>query len=236
MTGAVVLFSGGQDSTTCLAWAIERWGNEGVYPVSFDYGQRHSVELQQAQTITEIFGCKPPEVIPLEAFRWIGSAALTNPNIEVEVQASQKSLNTWAYEHGLPSTFIPGRNLTFFMLGVSYGAFLGLRDLVTGVCEADRSGYPDCREEFVDSAQDAISLAVDDNIEIHAPLVKLTKAKTFKMAEDLGVLNVVINHSHTCYHGDRSRSFPWGAGCGECPACQERARGWEEYKEMAGVV
>lgn len=236
----VVLFSGGQDSTTCLAWAIDKWGKDNVYPVSFFYGQKHEIELDQARKIAAMLEVPVPYLIPVEALSILSAAALTNSRIEVEAVATDRTnnqldTNKWAVEHGLPSTFVPGRNLLFFTLAAAWGAQQGILDIVTGVCEADSAGYPDCRERFVSSAETAICDALDDVFTIHAPLLRLNKAKTFKLAEDLGILNIIINHSHTCYNGTRSRKFPWGHGCGECPACQERANGWAEYGELARV-
>lgn len=235
---AVVLFSGGQDSTTCLAWAIDNWGRENVFPVSFTYGQKHIVELEQAKKICSIFECEQPALIPVEALSEFGAAALTNQDIEVEAVAQEGDgeTNWWAFEHNLPSTFVPGRNLLFFTLAAAWGAPRGILDLVTGVCEADSAGYPDCRESFVAAAEGAISEALDDLFDIHAPLLRLNKAKTFKLAEDLGVLDTVIEHSHTCYNGNREDMHEWGAGCGECPACLERAGGFSVYKKEYASV
>lgn len=236
MSGAVVLFSGGQDSTTCLAWACDEFGTGNVYPISFTYGQRHAVELAQALKIIEIFQTNKMKALSVEGLSQLGSAALTNKDIDVEAQASEDSGNAWAYEHGLPSTFIPGRNLLFLTFAAAYGATLGIRNLVTGICEADASGYPDCRNEFRYAAQVAISKALDDEITVYAPLIQRTKAQTFMFAKELGVLDIVVEHSHTCYHGNREIKHEWGYGCGECPACVERAKGWKEYQEFKGAL
>lgn len=234
MTGAVVLHSGGQDSTTCLAWAIEEFGRDNVYPVSFDYRQKHAVELGQAQKICKKFRVRDPYRIDASALSQLSSAALTNSEIEVSADASGTG-NVFAEEHGLPSTFVPGRNMLFFTLAMAYGAKMGIYDLVTGVCEADDAGYPDCRASFVAAAEDALCEALDEpKVFIHAPLLRRSKAETFSLAAELGVLNTILEDTHTCYHGDRSKRFPWGYGCGECPACKERENGWNYY--LIGVV
>lgn len=232
---AVVLFSGGQDSTTCLAWAVDRWGKDEVQPISFDYSQKHQVELEQAKKICEKLGVAEPVVLPIEALAQLSAAALTNPDIEVEAEAQQHgedTTNIWAAQHGLPSTFVPGRNLLFLTLAAAYGAMNGAKELVTGVCEADAAGYPDCRKSFVMATRVALSEALADDFIIWAPLISINKAATFQLAEDLGVLDTVVEMSHTCYHGERETKHDWGYGCGECPACQERANGWSEFKEM----
>jgi 7-cyano-7-deazaguanine synthase len=231
MHGAVVLTSGGQDSTTSLAWAIEQFGNENIRTISFDYGQRHEVELECAQRVCEILEVPRPMIVPVPAFRLFAGAALTNPDIEVELQASATSDNQFAHDHGLPSTFVPGRNMVFLALAAGYGAQQGIYDLVTGVCEADAAGYPDCRAQFIKRARQALSEALDDQVTIHTPLIAINKGQTWQLAHDLGVLDVIINETHTCYHGvhDEDHKFHWGYGCGTCPACIERAKGYQEF-------
>jgi 7-cyano-7-deazaguanine synthase len=224
---SIVLLSGGQDSTTALAWALHEF--QGVRTVSFDYGQRHRVELEQADKISKELGAESHVVIPVEALSWLGGAALTDKHVEVEAQASAESLNAHAWAHGLPSTFVPGRNMLFLTLAAAYGAKFGIYDLVIGICEQDRSGYPDCRFEFAEAAQVALSLALDEPVGIHTPLVSVSKADTWRMAYELGILDVIIRDTHTCYHGDRTELREWGYGCGKCPACVERARGWFEF-------
>lgn len=229
---AVVLVSGGQDSTTCLAWAINKFGLMNVYPVSFWYNQRHSIELSCATEILRHFKLDQRHyVLSAEALSNLSSAALTNPDIAVEEVSSSQSGNVFAHEHGLPSTFVPGRNMLFLTLAAAYGARYGAYDLVCGVCEADRAGYPDCRAEFVAAAQDALSEALDEIITIHAPLLTLDKGKTFQLADNLGVLEIILEMTHTCYEGDRRVRHAWGYGCGQCPACNERRSGWESYLE-----
>lgn len=225
---SIVLLSGGQDSTTCLAWAKEHLGS-GVRAVAFDYGQRHSVELGQAQKVADCLGVLSFTIIRAEALGDIGGAALTDKRVNVEAQADSRSLNQHAHKHGLPSTFVPGRNMLFLTLAAAFGARFGCYNLVTGVCQQDRAGYPDCRGEFVEAAQEALSLALDERVLIHAPLLERTKADTWQMAEDLGILDVIVDLTHTCYYGDRSKKHLWGYGCGECPACEERSKGYLEY-------
>lgn len=232
MNRAVVLHSGGQDSTTCLGWAIEEWGRDSIWTVSFDYGQRHRVETQQADVICDELGI-PPERrarYTIEALAQLAGAALTNRDIEVNVNA-QGSGNVFAEEHDLPSTFVPGRNVLFLTLALAYGAKRGIYDLVTGVCETDRAGYPDCRQEFVGAIEETLRIALDEPaVTIHAPLLQRSKAETFQLAQELGILELVLEETHTCYHGDRSHRFDWGYGCGDCGACIERRDGWESYQ------
>ncbi len=227
--GAVVLFSGGQDSTTCLMWAVNLYGAENVYPLGFSYGQKHAVEMIQGKRICNFLGVRETEFLTIEALGQLGGAALTDTSIEVEAVAGEESGNVFAHTHGLPSTFVPGRNMLFLTLAAAYGAKMGVYDLVTGVCQADASGYPDCRIEFISDAQDALSSALDEDVCILTPLINLTKADTWGLAADMGILDLVIKHTHTCYHGDRSQMHEWGAGCGICPACTERKNGYEKF-------
>jgi 7-cyano-7-deazaguanine synthase len=229
VSGAVVLLSGGLDSTACLAWAVERWGATAVHPVSFGYGQRHGVELDCARTVAVRLGVRAPRALPVEAFSVLGAAALTNAAIPVDASADGTG-NDAAARLGLPSTFVPGRNLVFLALAGAYGAQLGLHDLVTGVCAADAAGYPDCRPSFVAAAEQAIGEALGEDVRIHAPLLHRTKAQTFALAEQLGVLDVVVAETHTCYEGDHRSLHPWGYGCAACPACVERAAGWHGFE------
>ena len=229
---AVVLFSGGQDSTTCLAWAIEQFGKEGIYTVSFDYGQKHGIELQCAHEIIREFDLPNQHKVLDAGFLQTLPTALTRSDIEPEAEASEESQNKFAAAHNLPSTFVPGRNMFFLTMAAAYAATLGITDLVTGVCEADDAGYPDCRASFILAAEDALAFALDENdFEIHTPLIKIDKAKTWQMAEDLGVLEVVRKMTHTCYNGvhDELHYHDWGFGCGECPSCKERAKGYYTF-------
>jgi len=232
MSGAVVLFSGGQDSSTCLAWAAREFGTRDLHPVSFDYGQRHAVELECARTVARLLGAREPEVIPLEGLAPFADTALTSSTVELETTASRESSNVFAREHGLPSSFVPARNLLFLTLAAAYGAQRGIYDLVTGICETDAAGYPDCREEFVRAANVALVEALDEpRLKVHTPLLQRSKAGTFSLADELGVLNVIIRATHSCYAGDRSHRHDWGYGCGECLACLERERGWEIFAQ-----
>lgn len=227
---AVVLHSGGQDSSTCLAWAVEKFGRDHVFPVSFAYGQKHSVELECAMSFCDHLGVKHPVVLPVEALQVLGGAALTDPeHVEVSSDATGTG-NVFAEKHGLPSTFVPGRNLLFFTLAMAYGAKVGAYNLVTGICEADEAGYPDCRQEFAVKAQDALAAALDEKITVWAPLLDKSKAETFKLAEELGVLPAVVRLTHTCYNGVHDQLHLWGYGCGECPACLERIKGWDQFQ------
>lgn len=231
MTGkAVVLHSGGQDSTTCLAWAVDQFGEPNVYPLVINYGQRHSVEIEQARKIARLIAPTNPvheTVVP--SLREFGSAALTNDNIDVNVNAEGTG-NVYAEKRGLPSTFVPGRNALFFALAAAYAAPLGASHVVTGVCATDDAGYPDCRIPFIGSMGVSLRLALgDDDFRLLAPLLTLSKADTFALAAELNVLDVVLEDTHTCYHGDREHRFSWGYGCGECGACHERAKGWAQY-------
>lgn len=225
---SIVLLSGGQDSTTCLAWAKQELGS-GVRAIAFDYGQRHRVELEQAKKIADKIGVVSFSVLNAKVLADLGGAALTDDRVAVEGETDPRSLNQHAYKHGLPSTFVPGRNMLFLTIAAAFGARFGCYNLVTGVCQQDRAGYPDCRIEFVDAAEDALSLALDERVVIHAPLLERTKTQTWELAADLGILDVITDLTHTCYHGDRTEMHPWGAGCGECPACVERMRGYAEF-------
>lgn len=224
---AVVLLSGGQDSTTCLAWAQAKFTY--VWAVSFDYGQRHSVELQVASDIAAHADVHH-EVLDVPALRQIGAAALTNPGVSLAMDATGTG-NVYAEEHNLPSSFVPGRNAIFLATAMAYAAPVGIYNLVTGVCAADEAGYPDCRVEFVESIEKTLQIALDDpRVTISAPLLTLNKALTFALAEKLGALDEVLNLSHTCYNGDHNQRHVWGYGCGTCGACETRAKGWDEYQ------
>lgn len=231
---ALVLFSGGQDSTVCLAWALERFS--AVETIGFDYGQRHRIELDVRPFIRERMASLKPQwkarlgadhVLDLQALGAISDTALTR-DTEIAFATS-----------GLPTTFVPGRNLIF----LSYAGAVAYRrnaTLVGGMCEADYSGYPDCRDITIKAMAQALSLGLDRQVEIHTPLMKLDKAQTFALALELGgaaFLGLVVEETHSCYLGDRGRRHAWGYGCGECPACQLRARGYEKFKAaQAGIT
>lgn len=234
MDGCVVLHSGGQDSTTCLLLARESYGAENVYPVSFLYDQSHAVEVVQANRICRKLEIREPEVLTIQALKELGGGALTNSNITIGVDA-EGSGNVYAEEHNLPSTVIPGRNVVFLALAAAYGAKLGVYNLMTGGCLADYEGYPDCRPEFYRAMEAALREALDDTrVTIITPLTQASKAETFRMAEELGELSLIVDYTHTCYRGEREM-HDWGAGCGTCPACTTRADGWNEFLELRKV-
>ena len=224
---ALVLFSGGQDSTVCLAWALARFGS--VETIGFDYGQRHAVELDARIAVREAIGDRFPRWAPrlgddwmldIRAFGAIGDSALTKRRA---IELTSK---------GLPSTYVPGRNLVFFTYAAAVADRRGSAALVGGMCETDYSGYPDCRRETLDAMERALNLGMEQTFLIHTPLMKLTKAQTWAMAMGLGgddLVDIVVEHSHTCYLGERERRHDWGRGCGECPACELRAKGWAEW-------
>lgn len=219
---AVVLLSGGQDSATCLAWAKREF--EVVHAISFTYGQRHEVELDCAKELVRLFGAASHEVIPVP----FGHASLRCGALTAAARIEGSGgLVDAEMPEGLPTTFVPGRNMVFLALAAARAVKVGARTLVTGVCQTDYSGYPDCRGEFVVAMQDAINAAMPSAsgpIHIAAPLLTLTKAATVQLMVDLGHLDALA-HTHTCYRGDRPP-------CGECPACVLRAKGFEE----AGVA
>ncbi|MBC5766334.1 7-cyano-7-deazaguanine synthase QueC [Ramlibacter albus] len=227
-TTALVLFSGGQDSTTCLADALAKY--QRVETIGFDYGQRHAVELQARKTVLE----ELRRQFPAWAARLGDDHVL---DLGVLGQVSETSLTRdMAFDmerSGLPNTFVPGRNLLFLTLAAALAYRRGLQVLVTGVCETDYSGYPDCRDDTMKAMQVALSLGMDRRILIETPLMWIDKAQTWAMAESLGgeaLVQLIVEHTHTCYLGDRAHRHDWGYGCGTCPACALRARGWEQYR------
>ncbi|MBU6319354.1 MAG: 7-cyano-7-deazaguanine synthase QueC [Alphaproteobacteria bacterium] len=224
---ALVLFSGGQDSTVCLAWALARF--ERVETIGFDYGQRHRIELAQRPKVRERILADLPEladrlgedhVVDLSGLGSISDTALTR---EREIDF---------HENGLPSTFVPGRNLVFLTFAAALAYRRGLSRLVGGMCETDFSGYPDCRRQTIDAMEQALTLGLERATPIDTPLMRMTKAATWRLAEDLGgetLVRLIVEETHTCYLGERGRLHSWGYGCGGCPACQLRSRGWDEY-------
>jgi 7-cyano-7-deazaguanine synthase len=225
---ALVLFSGGQDSTVCLAWALQQFSR--VETIGFDYGQRHAIELTVRTRLRERMGTLYADwqvrlgddhLVKLDALAAISDTALTR-NTAIEMADS-----------GLPSTFVPGRNMIFFCFAGALAYRRGARHLVAGMCETDYSGYPDCRDDTIKAVQVALTLGLDKRVTIHTPLMWIDKADTFAMAEQIGgkaFLEIVIEDSHSCYLGDRSKRHEWGFGCGECPACQLRAQGFAKFK------
>lgn len=226
-TKALVLFSGGQDSTTCLAWALERY--EHVETIGFDYGQRHRIELECRLNILQEVRNRFPNwakrlgedhVLDLKLLGQISDTAMTaEKTIEFE-------------KNGLPNTFVPGRNLLFLTFAATIAYRRGLTVLVGGMCETDYSGYPDCRDNTLKATQVALSLGMDAPVIIETPLMWLDKAQTWRLAENLGgqdFVNLIQEESHTCYLGTRQQKHEWGYGCGTCPACELRKTGYEQY-------
>ncbi len=222
---ALVLFSGGQDSATCLAWALERFAQ--VETIGFDYGQRHVVELEVRQDFLGWIGAHAAwgarlgadHVLKLDALGAISETSLTR-DVAIQMETG-----------GLPNTFVPGRNLLFVTFAAALAFRRGLRHIVTGVCETDYSGYPDCRDDTLKALQVALNLGMDRRFVVHTPLMWRDKAATWRLAEELGgaaLVEAVRARTHSCYLGDRTPR-DWGAGCGHCPACELRARGWHEY-------
>src|SRR5215813_9955638 len=224
---ALVLFSGGQDSTTCLAWALDRFTH--VETIAFDYRQRHRIELDQRLTVLTELRRRFPEwsarlgedhFIDMGELGQISETSLTR---ETAFQMEQD---------GLPNTFVPGRNLLFFTFAAAVAWRRGIRHLVGGMCETDFSGYPDCRDDTIKALQIALNLGMERRFVLHTPLMWLDKAATWKLAAELGgnvLVDLIREETHTCYLGDRKQRHPWGYGCGECPACDLRRKGWAEY-------
>ena len=210
-TQALVVLSGGQDSTTCLYWALDKFGSNAVEAITFDYGQRHRVELGCAARVAEFAGVSHT-VMPIDTFAALGGNALTDQNIGVQKGAD--------IETDLPNTFVPGRNIVFLTFAAAYAWQRNIEHLVTGVAQTDYSGYPDCREETIEALQLTIRLGMASNVVIHTPLMSLSKKETVLLARDLGALEAMAL-THTCYEGRRPP-------CGECPACILRARGFNE--------
>lgn len=230
-TRALVLFSGGQDSATCLAWALERF--ERVETVGFHYGQRHAVELECRPRIIEGLRTAFPawaarlgddHLLDLSVLGQVSDTALTQERA-IEMDRS-----------GLPNTFVPGRNLLFFTLAAALAYRRNLQVLVGGMCETDYSGYPDCRDDTLKSLQVTLNLGMDTRMLVETPLMWIDKAGTWALARRLGgdaLVELIAEETHSCYLGDRSRRHPWGYGCDGCPACELRSRGWEAWQQQA---
>ena len=234
-TSALVLFSGGQDSTTCLAHALSRFPR--VETIGFDYGQRHSVELTARLNVLSELRQRFPawshrlgedHVLDLAVLGKVSETSLT------------RDMAFRMEESGLPNTFVPGRNLLFLTLAAALAYRRGIQVIVTGVCETDFSGYPDCRDDTMKALQVALSLGMDHRFLIDTPLMWIDKAATWRLAHELGeaaslvgggnaLVDLIVEHTHTCYLGDREHRHVWGYGCGSCPACELRARGWDSY-------
>ena len=225
-TSALVLFSGGQDSTTCLAWALARF--ERVETVGFDYGQRHAAELAARPRILASMRAMAngsrlgeDQLLPLDTLKAIGGSALTD---DVAIAMG---------ESGLPTTFVPGRNVMFLTAAAALGYRRGIDDLVGGMCETDFSGYPDCRNDTIKATARALSLGLARDIRIHTPLMWIDKAATWQLAEELGgpaLVDLIVEETVTCYQGDRTHRHAWGYGCGSCPACELRAAGFARFR------
>lgn len=235
-TTALVLFSGGQDSTTCLAHALSKY--ERIETLAFDYGQRHVVELEARLTVREAIAQR----FPAWAAK-LGEDHLLDAGVLGQISETSLTRDTAiAMESsGLPNTFVPGRNLLFLTLAAALAYRRGLQVIVTGVCETDFSGYPDCRDDTMKAMQVALSLGMDRRLVIDTPLMWIDKAQTWQLAHELGqqadpqgggktLVDLIVEHSHTCYLGDRRLRHPWGYGCGTCPACELRAGGHARWR------
>jgi len=233
---ALVLFSAGQDSATCLAWALARY--ERVETIGFFYGQRHAVEMSQRAVLRDQMRAAEnaawtwgdgrlgeDHVVDLSGYGAVAESALT----------ADRAIEL--FEDGLPTTFVPGRNLVFLTVAAAIAYRRGINVLIGGMCETDYSGYPDCRRETIDAQERTLSLGLDYPIQIETPLMQLSKAETWALAHELGgqaLVDLIIEHSHTCYEGDRSQRHAWGYGCANCPACDLRARGFAQWRRQRG--
>ena len=227
---ALVLFSGGQDSTVCLAWALTRFAR--VETVGFDYGQRHKIELDVRPYIRERLAALNTDwkarlgsdhMVKVDALAAISDTALTR---ETAIEIA---------DNGLPTTFVPGRNLIFFSFAGALAYRRGARHIVAGMCETDYSGYPDCRDDTIKAMQVALGLGLDKRVTIHTPLMWIDKAGTFALAQEIGgagLLDLVVENTHSCYLGDRAHHHDWGYGCGGCPACDLRAAGYKKFIKL----
>ena len=225
---ALVLFSGGQDSTTCLAWALANFSS--VETIGFDYRQRHVIELSCRDQIREKLKVLFPDwgaalgedhTVDLGMLGALSETALTR-TVEIEMQANN-----------LPSTFVPGRNILFLTFAACVAYRRGIKHIIGGMCETDFSGYPDCRDDTIKSLQASLNLGMDVRFVLHTPLMWIDKRQTWQLAQDLGgkaLVDLIVESTHTCYLGDRSHRQPWGWGCGTCPACEIRARGFSEFQ------
>lgn len=216
---AVVVFSGGQDSTTCLLYAVQQY--DEVHAITFDYGQRHVQEIEVARQIATDLGLAAHKVLDVGLLNELAVSALTRDAIPVSNDLQ---------ENGLPNTFVPGRNILFLTLAAIYAYQVGADTVITGVCETDFSGYPDCRDEFVKALNHAVKLGMERDVKFEAPLMWLNKAETWALADKIGRLDYVRQKTLTCYNG------VIGDGCGECPACKLRAKGLHDYQQAPDVV
>lgn len=221
-SSAVVLLSGGQDSVTCLHYALRRHGAGNVHALGFNYGQRHRTELDQAAKVAAKYDI-PYKVIDVAGLKQVGRSALTG---EGDVSSPHPDMAD------VPASFVPARNAVFLTLAYTYAQSVGAAYVYGGMCQTDYSGYPDCRNAFVRMLNTTLARGYPSDVipMFRTPLMFLTKAETFALAEAAGGLEDVIEMSHTCYEGDRTTRHAWGYGCGKCPACQLRAKGWDEYQ------
>ena len=219
MSTAIVVFSGGQDSTTCLIQALTQYDH--VHCITFDYGQRHNQEIEVAKKVALKLGATSHKVMDVGLLNELAVSSLTRDNIPVSHELQ---------ENGLPNSFVPGRNILFLTLAGIYAYQLGAESVITGVCETDFSGYPDCRDEFVKSINQSLVLGMDRKLRIDTPLMWLNKAETWALADKYGKLDYVRNQTLTCYNG------VIGDGCGDCPSCDLRKNGLDEYLENKDAV
>lgn len=221
---SLVIFSGGQDSMTCLYWAIKEFGRENVSAITFGYNQNHSNEIRCATKVCE------EENIPQKVVWLQGLMLAVNDSALINGGDTSALL-----PNGLPASFTPNRNALFVALAHTYAQKTGVDNLVAGMCQTDYSGYPDCREEFLQSFVHSLNLGSQVDIHLWTPLMYLTKAETWKLAFDLGCIRAIIDASHTCYRNDRDHYHEWGFGCGECPACKLREKGYHEFVQMMSL-
>ncbi|GAD79619.1 7-cyano-7-deazaguanine synthase QueC [Vibrio ezurae] len=219
MNKAVVIFSGGQDSTTCLVQALTQY--DEVHAITYDYGQRHRQEIEVAKCLAKQLGVKAHKVMDVTLLNELAVSSLTRDDIPVSHELA---------ENGLPNSFVPGRNILFLTLAGIYAYQVGAKTLITGVCETDFSGYPDCRDEFVKTMNSALAQGMDYPLQVNTPLMWLNKAETWAMADSYNALELVRDHTLTCYNGIV------GSGCGDCPACDLRAKGLTDYQQNATQV
>ena len=233
-SGALVLLSGGQDSATCLAWALDQFAT--VETVGFDYGQRHEVELVcRKEILRRMPSLKPDWVGRLGEDHALDLAALG----EISDSALTRDVAIAVAEGGLPNTFVPGRNIVFLTFAAALAYRRGLRHLVGGMCETDYSGYPDCRDDAIKALQVALNLGMDQRFILETPLMWRDKAATWEFAARLGgepLVELIVEHSHTCYLGKREKRHEWGYGCGACPACELRAKGYGRFRDLHEAV
>lgn len=221
MKKALVVFSGGQDSTTCLGWAKNRF--DYIETITYDYGQKHKIEVEQAEKIAKILNV-PNTLLNISAFTQLNDSALINSELDISSRHQKKS--------NLSASFVPNRNAIFFTLAHAFAQKQDIDNIIIGVNQTDYAGYPDCREEFVLNLEKTLNLGSESNIKFHYPLINLSKSETFKLSQEEDVLDIVLEESHTCYNGNHITKFDWGYGCEECPACLIRKNGWILYETI----